>query len=143
MTIEPKTKDLPTLFVLSVATGRNMEDRGISGVYQVLNWMTGEQLFTHQLPRVGREAAPVLLAALPQLQAAVDDCEVVFKDADKVDVQAFNEYRERWVKTLGETLPVPKLNHTQHERIDAMSEAAEKFRPDQIIPIVPGKAAPK
>lgn len=139
---EPKTKDLPTLFVLSVVTGRNMEDRGIGGVYEVLNWMTGESLFTHQLLRVGREAVPVLLAALPQLQAALDECESLFTNPE-VDREAFEGYRKLWVEKLGETLPVPKMNHTQHERIDALSELAEKVHPDRIIPIVPGKAAPK
>lgn len=133
---EMKTKDLPTLHVLSVVTGRNMEDRGIGGVYEVLNWMTGESLFTHQLPRVCREASPVLLAALPQLQAAVDDAEALFTDP-KVDEQAFNEYRVRWVQKLGEMLPVPKLNHTQHERIDPLSEAAEHFAPSRILVVQP------
>lgn len=124
-------KELPTLFVLSVVTGRNMEERGIAGVYEVLNWMTGESLYTHQLGRVADEARPVLLAALPQLQAAVDDAEAM-PDADWINADRIDEYRARWLKSLGDTLPVPKMNEDQHEHIDAMSELAEKVPPERI-----------
>lgn len=129
-------KELPTLHILSVVTGRNMEDQGIAGVYEVLNWMAAESLFTHQLPRVGREAAPVLLAALPQLQAALDDARAMPND-DWHDREKIDAYRKRWVAALGDTLPVPKLGHAQHERIDPMSELAEKVHPSKIVVVTP------
>lgn len=42
----------------------------MDGVYKILNHMTGDSLFTHQLPRAGRWAGPLLLARYPQLEAA-------------------------------------------------------------------------
>ena len=66
-----ETKDFHIGDILSVTTGRLVSPRHIEGVYDILNWMTGESLFTHQLPRVSREAGPVLLAAHPQIRQIV------------------------------------------------------------------------
>jgi len=51
--------------VLSITTGRLMCD--IGGVYSILSHMTGQSLFTHQLPEAGRLCKPILLQAFPQL----------------------------------------------------------------------------
>ena len=120
----PKTKDFPIHAVLSTVTGRLMGD--IGGVYEVLSWMTGESVFTHQLPRISREAQPVIVAAHPSLQQAIDEAEQVNRDNSL-------EWLATWTQRYGETLAVPKFNHTQHERIDPMSELAEKVPPDRIV----------
>jgi hypothetical protein len=120
---ETKTKDFPTADVMSTVTGRLMGK--IDGVYQVLNWMTGESVFTHQLPRISREAVPVMLARMPELQSAIDEAEEVTGDN-------YLGWLARWTERYGATIAVPKMNHTQHERIDPMSEAAQHFSPDQI-----------
>ena len=41
--------------VLSVTTGTLLTK--IGNVYKILNYMTGDNLFTHQLPRVSKEVA--------------------------------------------------------------------------------------
>lgn len=53
--------------VLSITTGRLVSTRHMQGVYEILNYMTGENLYTHQLPRASRECAPAILAAHPDL----------------------------------------------------------------------------
>lgn len=121
-----QTKEFPTPDVLSTVTGRLMG--GIDGVYNVLNWMTGESMFTHQLPRVSREARPVLLAMHPTLQQAIDE-------ADQVTTENWREWRRTWESRYGEFIAVPKFGAADHERIDPMSELAEKVHPDKIIPI--------
>ncbi|MEO9231534.1 MAG: hypothetical protein ABI216_21650 [Devosia sp.] len=98
----------------------------IGGVHQVLNWMTGEPVFTHQLPRICREAVPVMLARMPELQSAIDE-------AEQVTGENYLEWLERWTKRYGLVIAIPKMNHTEHERIDPMSEAAQHFAPDNII----------
>jgi len=122
------TKDFHIGDILSVTTGRLVSPRHIDGVYDILNWMTGESLFTHQLPRVGREAAPVLLAEHPHLAEAQADAEAVNKDN-------WQDFLARMVAKFGETLPVPKMNRDQHESIDPMSELVEKVHPDRIIAV--------
>lgn len=71
-TVTP-TKAFPTADVLSSITGRLVGP--IGGVDKVINWMTGEDVFTHQLPRICREATPVVLKAHPELAAAVSEAE--------------------------------------------------------------------
>lgn len=96
-----ETKEFHLGDVLSITTGYLVSPRHMGGVYDILNWMTGESLYTHQLPRVTREAAPVLLAALPQLAP--------------VEVPDFPapEHVATWlteqVALYGEMLPVPKF----------------------------------
>ena len=116
--------------ILSVVTGRLVAENGIADVYSVLNWMTGESLFTHQLPRVSREAAPVILAAHPALQDACTEAEQVTPDN-------WRSWLETWTKRYGATLPVPVLTATNHERIDPISELAEKVPPDRIAIVSP------
>mgnify|MGYP003405309659 FL=1 len=52
--------------ILTVTTGILLCDVG--GLYEILNHLTGDNLFTHQLPRAATWAAPKLLAQFPALQ---------------------------------------------------------------------------
>ena len=97
----------------------------IGDVYKILNYMTDDNLFTHQLPRVARECRPVLLRQHPQLSAWVDDVTRENYQARLADA----------IKQFGEELPVEPLAANEHEYIDPMSELAEKIHPDNIIPI--------
>ena len=72
------TQTFPTADVLSTITGRLMGD--IGGVYRVLEFMTGHPVWTHQIPRISREATPVVLAKLPGLQQACEEAEQVTPD---------------------------------------------------------------
>ena len=54
--------------VLTITTGRLVSTRHMDGVYDILNFMTGESLYTHQLPRAMRECQPVLLDQFPALR---------------------------------------------------------------------------
>lgn len=74
---EPKqTRTFPLRVVLTVTTGRLLteprgpQDNGISDLYEILNWITGDELFTHQLPRAERAAMPWLLKCFPELVPA-------------------------------------------------------------------------
>jgi hypothetical protein len=57
--------------ILSVTTGRLVSPDHIDGIYKILNWMSGESLMTHQLPRVSRECEGPLLLQHPDLAAVV------------------------------------------------------------------------
>lgn len=125
------TKEFPTADVLSTISGVLISK--IDGVYAVLNWMTGESVFTHQIPRISREAAPVLLAKHgPFLQQAIDE-------AAQVTPENYQSWRDTWENRYGPAIAVPKFSVETHERIDPMSELAEHFRPDQTIVVKPGE----
>lgn len=51
--------------LLSITTGRLVSTRHMDGVYEILNHITGDNLFTHQLPRAAKECDPVLASAFP------------------------------------------------------------------------------
>ncbi len=59
--------------ILSVIGERLLCD--IGEVYQILNFLTGESLYTHQLPRARDAAAPILAQRFPEL-AAIDTSDV-------------------------------------------------------------------
>ncbi len=122
--------------VLSITTGVLLcpisgRRSPIEGVYDILNYMTGENLYTHQLPRVCKEAAPLILARYPQL---ADITIPKFSSPD--DVPAFVAALR---KQHGAAFAVPRMNAGQHERIDPLSELAEKVHPSKII-IVDGNS---
>jgi hypothetical protein len=47
--------------------------RRMDGVYDILSYMTGESLFTHQLPRACDACRPALLKQHPQLSEVIHD----------------------------------------------------------------------
>lgn len=124
MSTTQSTKEFATADVLSTVTGRLIGE--IGGVYEVLNWMTGESVFTNQIPRISREAVPVVLVMHPHLQQAIDESEQINRDN-------WRQWRQTWEDRYGPTIAVPKFTAETHERIDPLSELAEKVSPDKIV----------
>jgi hypothetical protein len=71
----------------------------MEGVYDILGFMAGESLFTHQLPRVGQEAKPVILRQHPQLADAAAEAEQITQDN-------WRDWLDTWIARYGETLPI-------------------------------------
>ena len=78
----PSTKTFHLGDILSVTTSRLVSPRHIDGVYDILNWMTGDNLFTHQLPRASRECEGPLLAQHPDLASRGFECQTAMDTAD-------------------------------------------------------------
>ena len=110
--------------ILSITTGVLLCP--IGKVYEILNYMTGDNLFTHQLPRVSRECEPYLLKQHPQLAEI---------DASGVNGDNWQEFLQAQVAKYGAELPVAKLPPGEHYEIDPISELAEKVHPDKIITV--------
>jgi hypothetical protein len=120
-----KTKKFHLGDVLSITTGRLVSPRHMDGVYDILNFMTGDNLFTHQLLRASDECKPHLLAQFPQL-AAVDASGVNGKNHVKWLTEQVAKYGEEF-----EVKPVPKGTHQFKNPI---AEAAEMMGgPEKII----------
>lgn len=114
--------------ILSITGDKLVSPRLIEGVYDILTFMTGDTLFTHQLPRAMRECRPYLLQQHPQL-ATVDESSVTSEN--------WRTWLDEQIVKLGETLLVEPLPPDAHEFIDPLSELAEKVHPDNIIVVVP------
>src|SRR5689334_15322950 len=53
--------------LLSVSTGKLLCPDGVDGLYRVLNFLTGDSLFTHQLPAAAETVRPSLVQQFPFL----------------------------------------------------------------------------
>mgnify|MGYP001611083412 CR=1 FL=1 len=113
--------------VLSITTGKLFCPIGV--VYKILNHMTGDNLFTHQLPRAMREMQPHLLAQFPQLAAV---------NAEPVTTENWQAWLRDQVLEHGDEFDVKPAPEHAHEFIDPMSELAEKVHPNKIIVIDAG-----
>lgn len=119
-----EARDFPIAAVISITDGHLVCE--IGGVHELLDWMTGESLMTHQLPRASRECEPFLRAQHPELAAVR-----VPEGTDAWDkVEAFlRPLRE----TLGATVAVRPLPPAEHTSIDPIDELS-MMRPD--VPII-------
>lgn len=111
--------------VLSITTGRLVSRRHIGGVYDILGFMTGESLMTHQLPRASDECQPRLLEQHPQLQGIA-----VPEIRSREDAEVWLDSLE---PTYGKTLLVRPLSPEDHTRIHPLDEAILKGLGDKMI----------
>lgn len=104
--------------ILSITTGRLVSPRHIEGVYDILNHLTADSLFTHQLPRASRECAPYLCERFPDLAAV--------EVPEEFDGEG---HVKRWlaalVKVHGESRDVEAMRDGVHEYRDPIAEAEE------------------
>lgn len=114
--------------LLSVTTGYLVSPRLVPALYDVLNHMTGDNLFTHQLPRAVGECAPEILRQHPDL------AEVRFPEglAGKAAVLAWLADQ---VALYGETRSITPLASEDHMHIDPLTEM-EMLKPGRVIPII-------
>jgi len=109
-----ETRDFHIGDVLSAATGILVSPDHIAGVYRILDFMTGESLMTHQLPRASRECEPSLRAQHPEL------CAVAIPTIDsKESALAF---LETLYPRFGERVAVTPLDPADHTSIDPIAE---------------------
>jgi hypothetical protein len=108
--------------ILSVTTGRLVSPRHVDGLYDLLGFMAGEPVFTHQLGRVSDECTPELLRQHPDL-------------ADAPIPESFPEPRETtvpaWlaaqVERFGDTRQVTPLAAADHTSINPVAEMAMRY----------------
>lgn len=112
--------------VLSVTTGTLLCP--IDGVYRILNHMTGDSIYTHQIPRVSRECGPALLKQFPALAEV---------DASAITPENWQAWLHEQEAKHGDTFNVEPLPPGEHYQIDPVSELAEKVHPSKIAVVKP------
>lgn len=98
----------------------------ISSVYKVLNFMTGDKLFTHQLPRARDFVRPFLFHQHPNLDGWTFD--------GAINKDNYRQYVEMAVAMFGPELELQEVSALWTEK-DAMQEAVEMFGEDKVIGI--------
>jgi hypothetical protein len=91
--------------------------------YDILNFMTGDDLMTHQLPRAFDEMKLRLLAQHPNLAGIT---------GDTCTPETHAEWLADQIAAFGETLPV-RREHQFHEVRDPIAEAEEQLGKDRVI----------
>jgi hypothetical protein len=110
--------------ILTVTTGRMVSPTGMDGVYAILNFMTGDSLYTHQLPRAAEECTPHLLRQYPFLKNIPEPTHI------KTDEQA-REWIGFFAKQHGESLivdPIPADDHAHRDPVEELRELAKGKR---------------
>lgn len=102
-----------------------MSTRHMDGIYDILNFMTGDELFTHQLPRAMKQCAPELLQQHPQLSAVVCDW------SPQNDETAIRNWLQQQTDKFGESLDVSPLR--QYEHRDPVDELCEMAGKEKVI----------
>ena len=114
-----ETRDFPLSGILGVTTGRLMGD--IGELYEVLGFMTGGPVWTHELPAAARLAAPEIARQHPDLPTEADDIGVT----DQATAYA---YLASAIEKYGATrtlTPIPDYTRTKspvETAIDMMGE---------------------
>jgi hypothetical protein len=135
--------------VLSVTTGRLVSSRHMDGIYEILNFLTGDNLFTHQLPRAMRECEPWLKTQYPQLMADSPQMKTALNMLDGTlavtpqNKNAVGKACQSWVDdvrqklNLPETLPVHEMGADMHTHIDPIEEAQAMMGDKKVIAVNP------
>lgn len=112
--------------VLTVTTGNLLGPRHLKGLYELLRHLCGEDIYTHQIPRVLDQCAPKILLQHPQLAG---------ETGEGVTPSNHKEWLDGVVLRYGEYLDIEPLAPGEHYSIDPLSEAAEMVHPSNIVVI--------
>ena len=115
--------------ILTITTDRVMSKRHMEGVYDILNYMTDDNLFTHQLPRAREECSSALREQLPDIGA--------------LEVPDFEGEEQLWswlgkiAVEYGETHPVLPLHPEDHTMIGPIDELRMMGHGDKLVVFEP------
>lgn len=110
--------------IISGYTGVLMTHNGIGAMYELYNFLTGESLMTHQLPRVGRELKPLIAHQLPFLRSV---------DVSEVNTENWQEWLALYVNKFGEYHSLVPVAQSAITKKDALEEAQEMFGDNVIV----------
>ena len=99
--------------VLSVTTGRLVSPRHVYGLCDILDFMTGDVIYTHAIGRASKDCKPFLLAEHPSLAAIT---------GDEVTRENWQEWLAKMVAEFGEHLEVSKIEDGGYTAIDPLAE---------------------
>lgn len=121
-----ETRAFRTDLVLTVATGIGMADGlTFSDVQELIGWLAGGPVWTHQLPLMMDEAQAAAIAALGEGWEPYDGAE---------RVQA---YAARMVARKGATIQVAPADRPFHRGDAIMADAVELFGADRVVVVHP------
>jgi hypothetical protein len=146
------TKTFPLRTVLTVTTGRLLtkrkaaDDNGIGDLYELLDWLTGDANFTHQLGRAAEECKPWLFKTHPELAAISNEVALrsldKWRDADKTG--GIEEALKMWLTECKMMFPAIKDEYefeqgccsADHQRKHPVAELLERGVAPEKVAVV-------
>jgi len=136
-----KTKMFPLNVVLTVTTGRllttsnNPGDNGIGQLYEILNWITDDNLYTHQLARVAKECKPFLFEQFIELESVgvlwLDVLDALMKKHEaKKGIELWIDELKIKIPELKNEYNIPQMPKDKHEIKDPILEAEDMIKND-------------
>lgn len=112
-----KTKDFNIETILSVTHGKLLTD--MSCIYEILNFICDDNLFTHQIPRACKYARKIILKQHPQLNQWN-------QFSKEINTENWRSYKEKAIKMFGEKLQIQQ-NASDWTKINPIQELANRF----------------
>jgi len=128
------SREFPTAVVLTIATGRFVCD-DLSNLQDCTEYLVGEPVWTHQLPRVWGEVAPWLIARHEECRRA--ESNVPALDGLLIAMKNPKRACRQWLKKLDlpETLTVEPIPKDDHTSIDPLEEL-QAMKPDAEVIVI-------
>lgn len=105
--------------ILSITTGKLCSPRHMEGVYDICSYMAGYSAFTHQLPRIAKEATPVILAQHPHLAEV---------DTSGLSADTFSTWIAEQIEKFGERLVLVPGGVTEKDPITELADIRARPR---------------
>jgi hypothetical protein len=137
-----QTKAFHLSDILSITTSRLVSNRGMEGVHDILSFMAGHDIWTHQIPRVMKDCEPWLKSQFPALSTPEMEADICAM-CDGLEGKS-NAERESiistWLKGVadkhGWLHDVQQLPPNSDGPRDPIQEAQEMFGADRVVPVV-------
>jgi hypothetical protein len=110
--------------VLSIITGRLVSPRYLDGVYDILSFMIGDSVYTHQIPQAIKECRPYLLIQFPQLAEI---------DTSDVNIENRATWLTEKVARYGEEFEVKSLPNNVYWFKSPIAEAVETVGAEKVV----------
>ena len=124
--------------VLSVTAGILLSPRHMEGVYDILKYLTGDNLFTHQLPRAREAAGPWLLTRYPALVPVTGECEAA------ATAESWGSTCEAWLveaaTRYGSYFSLEPMPASAWLSVDPVKELAAMIGDERVIVVEAGDA---
>jgi hypothetical protein len=101
--------------ILTVISGKMVSIRNMEGLYDILNYMSKDNLHTHQLVRVMDECKPYLIKQFPEFE----EIKINFANVNDSNLLSLMEIIE---EELGSYFEVDRLPEGVHEYINPVAE---------------------
>ena len=110
--------------VVSVTTGKLLSPRKMEGIYEILDFLTGDSLYTHELPFASKFAKPYLLSQHPELSGI---------NKDEINTENYKEKLDALVAEYGEYLEITNISDEWNSRNKTEDDTILVIENDELV----------